>query len=116
MPLQTMMTMMMMMIPGLAIVVQHDQGLHLKFQEWSRASHSVLNDAHSNQYKFWWSKSKASAQEGEMHVSLLDVTNSDSCHLSSLVHSNVKQYCAVNRFIRQSPGGEDDDDELRDVY
>jgi hypothetical protein len=34
--------------------------------------------------------------------------------LSSLVHSNVKQYCAVNRFIRQSPGGEDDD-ELRDV-
>jgi hypothetical protein len=44
MPLQTMMTM-MMMIPVYysqqAIVVQHDQGLHLKFQEWSRASHSV---------------------------------------------------------------------------
>jgi len=59
---------------------------------------------------------EASAKEGELHVSLLNVANSDSCLLSSLVHSNVKQCCAVNRFIRQSPGGEDDNDELRDVY
>jgi hypothetical protein len=81
MPLQTMMTM-IMMIPVYysqqGIVVQHDHGLQLKFQEWGRASHSVLMMLTATSTNFGGAKSKASAKEGELHVSLLNVANSDS--------------------------------------